>query len=141
MSQFPNPNPAGKKSVFWSDPNHIFEWSLRPAWRTALFLAPIIAGSVWLSHVAVVIARVTYQTETVSIPDIQKAIARDPNNADLIHRLGYVYSSSPTDSDMTESVKNLREAIALNPRRWDYWRDLGASCDFAGDIAVFGRGL
>jgi len=134
MSQFPNPNPAGKKSALWSSPNHIFEWSLHPAWRTALFLAPIIAGSVWLSHIAIVVARVTYQTETVSIPDIQKAITQDPNNADLIHRLGYVYSSSPTDSDMTESVKYLRQALALNPRRWDYWRDLGASCDFAGDL-------
>jgi len=135
MNQFPNPNLAGEKASSRRSSNHSFEWSLRPGWRAALFLIPIIAVSVWLSHVAIVVARVTYQTETVSIPYIQKAISQDPDNADLIHRLGYVYASSPTDSDMSESVKNLRKAIALNPRRWDYWEDLGKSCDFAGDMA------
>lgn len=135
MSQFPNPNLAGEKALSPGNSNHTFEWPLRPMWRASLFLIPLIAASLWLSHVAIVVARVTYQTETVSIPDIQKAISQDPHNADLIHRLGYVYATSPTDIDISESVKNLRRAIALNPRRWDYWEDLGKSCDFAGDMA------
>src|SRR5208337_3205172 len=55
--------------------------------------------------------------------------------ADLIHNLGSVYTTSPTDSNLSEAVKYLRQAVALNPRRWDYWSDLGKSCDFAGEAA------
>ena len=95
MNQFPNPDLAGERASFRRNSRHIFEWPLRPAWRAALFLIPIIAGSAWLSHEAIRVARVTYQVETVSIPDIQKAISQDPDNADLIHRLGLVYSSEP----------------------------------------------
>ena len=134
MSQLPNPSPGGESSSSRRTSSYSLEWSLRPAWRAVIFLAPIIAVSVWLSRVAIVVARVTYQTQTVSIPDISKAVNQDPNNADLIHRLGYVYSSSPTDSDIGESVKFLRKATVMNPRRWDYWQDLGQACDIAGDV-------
>src|SRR5271154_111241 len=101
MSQFPNPDLAGEKTPFRRNSNPNFECSLRPAWRSALFLFPLIAGSIWLSRVAILVALVTFQTETVSVPDIQKAVDLDPENADLLHRLGYVYSSSPTDSNMS----------------------------------------
>jgi tetratricopeptide (TPR) repeat protein len=91
------------------------------------------------------VARVTFQVDTVSIPDIQKAIREDPGNADLIHRLGVVYSANPADVNLDEAVKNLRQAVSINPRRWDYWADLGTSCDYAGDRAcsdeAFGRAL
>ncbi len=53
----------------------------------------------------------------------------------MIHRLGVVYSSDPTEINLSESVKYLRKAVALNPRRWDFWADLGTTCDFAGDTA------
>ena len=135
MSQFPNPDLADERASFRRNSHHTLEWSLRPWWRVALFLIPIIVGCVWLSYKAILVAHVTYQVNTVSIPDIQKAINQDPDNADLIHNLGVVYASSPTDSNVPESVKNLRKALALNPRRWDYWADLGTSCDFAGDTA------
>ena len=108
---------------------------IAPWWRAVLFLIPIIAVSVWLSLEVIRVARVTYQVDTVSIPDIQKALRQDPDNPDLIHRLGVVYSSDPTDINLSEAVKYLRKAVALNPRRWDYWSDLGTTCDFAGDTA------
>ncbi len=53
MSQLPNPDLSGERMSFLRNSNHTFEWSLRPAWRVTLFLIPIIAGSVWLSHEAI----------------------------------------------------------------------------------------
>ena len=145
MNQFPNPDFATAKASFSPNSPYVYEWSLRPVWRVALFLLPLIAGAVWLGRQAIRIAQVTYQVNTVSVTDIQKAIDKDPGNADLIHRLGVVYSTSPADIDLTEAVKNLHKAAALNPRRWDYWLDLGTSCDFAGDTqcsdAAFMRAL
>ncbi|MGO8786119.1 MAG: tetratricopeptide repeat protein [Terriglobia bacterium] len=139
MSQFPNPDHAGERASFRQNSRDTLKWSLRPWWRVAVFLIPIVAGSAWLSYKAILVAHVSYQVNTVSIPDIQKAISQDPDNADLIHNLGVVYASSPTDSNASESVKILRKALALNPRRWDYWADLGKSCDFAGDTACSDR--
>ena len=91
--------------------------------------------SVGLAWEAIRVARVTYQVDTVSIPDIQKALRQDPDNPDLVHRLGLVYSYNPTDINLSEAVKYLRQAVDLNPRRWDFWSDLGTTCDFVGDTA------
>jgi tetratricopeptide (TPR) repeat protein len=98
-------------------------------------LIPIIVGSVWLAYEAIRVARVTFQVHTVSITDIQKALRQDPGNPDLAHRLGLVYSSNPADINLSEAVKYLRQAVELNPRRWDFWSDLATTCDFMGDTA------
>ena len=135
MSESPNPAFATERGSFPANSPYFYEWSLRPWWRVALFLLPLIAGAVWLAHEAIRVSQVTYQVNTVSVVDIGKAIEKDPANSDLMHRLGVVYSSSPADIDVTEAVKYLRQAVALNPHRWDYWLDLGIGCDVAGDTA------
>jgi tetratricopeptide (TPR) repeat protein len=135
MSSFANPAPAVEQSLAPRTHNPVLEWSLRPAWRAALFLIPLVAVSVWLSLEIVRVAQVTFQVNTVSTTDIAKAIKRDPKNSDLYHRLGWVYASNPADINLEEAVKNLQQAVALNPRRWDYWSDLGVVCDFAQNTA------
>jgi tetratricopeptide (TPR) repeat protein len=135
MSQLPNPDLSGESASFRRSSNRIFEWSLRPKWRVALFLIPIIAGSSWLSYEAIRVARVAYEVDSHSIPDIEKALRLDPDNPDLFHRLGLVGSFEPTDINLSEAEKNLRKAVDLNPRRWDFWSDLGTTCDFVGDTA------
>jgi len=135
MSQFPNPGLGGERAPLRRNSLHFVEWSLRPLWRAALFLIPIIAGSLWLSPEAIRVAQATSQVDGGFIPDIQKALRQDPENADLIHRLGLVYSANSIDTNLSEAVKDLRQAAALNPRRWDYWSDLGTACDFVGDTA------
>jgi tetratricopeptide (TPR) repeat protein len=135
MSHFANSEFPNQGTTVWRTSDHLLEWSLRPLWRAGLFLVPLIAGGVWLSLQAIRVARVSYQVYTVSATDIQKAIGEDPTNGDLFHNLGLVYSSNPADIDLGEAVRNLRQATVLNPRRWDYWADLGRTCDFAGDTA------
>ncbi len=141
MSQFPNPDLAGERAPFWRNSLRTVEWSLRPPWRAALFLIPILAGSVGLSREAIRVAQATSQVDSGSIPNIQKALRQDPDNPDLIHRLGLIYSANTIDTNLSEAVKNLRKATALNPRRWDYWLDLGTTCDFVGDTACSDEAL
>jgi len=144
MRQFSQSEIGTERTPNWLDVRDV-KWSLRPAWRTFLFLAPIIAGAAYLIWDGIRVSQVTYQVNTVSVTDIKKAIQRDPANADLIHRLGVVQWSNPADIDLNESLKNLRQAVVLNPRRWDYWLDLGTGCDSAGDRAgadeAFARAL
>ena len=135
MSQLPNPDLSGERVLSRHSSNHIFESSLRPWWRVTLFLILIIAASSWLSFEAVRVAWATYELDSHSVPDLEKALRQDPNNPDLYHRLGVVYSNEPTDVNLSEAVKNLRKAVELNPRRWDFWSDLGTACDFVGDTA------
>jgi hypothetical protein len=133
MSQLLNSDFSGERVPLLCNPDHVFTWPLRPWWRVSLFLIPILAGSFWVAGQAIRVARVTYQVDTLSIPDLQKALQQDPGNPDLLHRLGWVYSYSPSDINLSEAVKYLRQATEANPRRWDLWSDLGITCDFVGD--------
>jgi tetratricopeptide (TPR) repeat protein len=131
MSQLPNPDVSIARALS----NDVWEWSLRPWWRAVIFLAPLVAGGIWLGALTVRAAQSAYRLDSLSIPAIQNALRHDPDNPDLLHRLGLVYTYDQTNIDIGESLKNLRAAVALNPRRWDYWADLGTSCDFAADTA------
>jgi tetratricopeptide (TPR) repeat protein len=135
MSQSPNSDLPGQGASFRSSSNYIFERSLRPWWRVIIFLVPVIIGSAWLAYEAVSLAWVTTQVNSVSIIDLQRALSRDPENPELVHRLGLVYSYNPTEINLSESVKYLRHAVILNPRRWECWSDLATTCDFVGDTA------
>jgi tetratricopeptide (TPR) repeat protein len=133
MNQLPNPDLYGERVSFWRSSNHIHAWSLRPWWRATFFLIAIIAGSIWLAYQTIRVAWVTSASDTFSIPEIQKALRHDRDNPDLVHWLGLVYSYNPTEINLSEAVKYLRKAVRLNPRRWDFWSDLGTTCDFVGD--------
>jgi tetratricopeptide (TPR) repeat protein len=135
MSQHPNPDLSGERASFRQNSNHILAWPLRPWWRAIIFLIPALAVCLGLTWEAIRVARATDQLDAISIAVLQKALSQDPGNYELVHRLGLVYTSDPTESNLTEAVKYLRQAAELNPRRWDYWSDLGTSCDFAGDTA------
>jgi tetratricopeptide (TPR) repeat protein len=133
MSRPPNRNLSGERASFRHDSAYAFEWSLRSSWRVALFLIPILALSASLAWEVIRVARVTTEIDKLSIIDVQRALSQDPGNTDLIHHLGLVYSLNPTDLNLSEAVKYLRMAVELNPRHWDFWADLGATCDFVGN--------
>jgi hypothetical protein len=88
-----------------------------------------------LTREVIRVAWVTTKVDSLSIIDIQKALSTDPDNTDLIHRLGLVYSYNASDLNLNEAVKYLRRAVELSPRHWDFWADLGATCDYVGDTA------
>ena len=135
MNELFNPDLSGARAPSGLSSNYILRWSLRPGWRSALFLAAILAGSVWVSVVAARAALSAYRLDADSIADVQNALRWDPDNPDLVHRLGLVYTYDQMNLNTTESLKYLRQAVALNPRRWEFWSDLGTSCDFVMDTA------
>lgn len=135
MSQLSNPVLDGERVSFWHRSSHTYQCSLRPWWRATFFLIPIIAGSLGLAYETIRVARVTSAVDTFSIAEVQKALRQDPDNPDLIHWLGMVYTDNPTEINFPEAVKYLRQAVRLNPRRWDFWSSLGTTCDFVADTA------
>ncbi len=135
MSQFTSPELSGERASFRQSSNYTREFSLRPWWRAALFLTLIIGGSVWLSLKVGRVAWITTLVNSRSIPSIEKALRQDPANPELFHRLGVIYSYEAADVNLSEAEKDLRRAVELNPHSWDYWADLGTTCDFTGDTA------
>jgi len=130
-----NPDLSGKGTPVRQSSDDIREWSLRPVWRAALFLAAVTAFSLWMCWQAGRAAWVSYRMDSLTPAEIQAAMRLDPGNPDLVHRLGLLLSSDPSGPNLPEALKYLRQSIDMSPRRWDYWFDLGTSCDFAGDTA------
>lgn len=134
MNRLSNPDQSGARGLSRQRSRDILEWTLRPWWRAAIFLIVIISGAAFLSVKAIRAAESAYWADSDSIDDIKQTLKHDPTNADLIHRLGLDYTFNPTEINTPEAVKYLRQAVSLNPRRWDFYSDLGTACDFAGDI-------
>lgn len=132
MSQLSNPEISGEPR---HNPDGSWEFPLYPWWRRALFLALVIAGGLWLAGAGIRVAWLTYELDSHSIANIEQALRHDAGNPDLYYRLGMVYALEPTDLNLSEAVKNLRKAADMNPRRWDFWLDLGKTCDYVGDTA------
>ena len=72
---------------------------------------------------------------------LQKAVALDPANPELHHRLGMVLCDSLGEADRTEGMKHLRRATELNPYAARYWSDLAWVCEMAGDTACATQGV
>lgn len=135
MTPFPNPDLSAGRSAPRRRSKYLFEWSLRPWWRAWLFLAGVIAASIVLTYETTRVALATDPMDSISIPAVQEGLAHDPGNADLLHKLGLLYASSPTEMSSTRALKYLHQAVASNPHRWEFWADLAITCDSAGDTA------
>jgi hypothetical protein len=73
--------------------------------------------------------------EAVEAGTLRKAVALDPANPELQHRLGMVLCDSLAEADRAEGVRHLRRATELNPYAARYWSDLAWVCELAGDAA------
>lgn len=118
-----------------TSPFTVYEASLRSLWRRALLLASVVI-------IAVVVGGASLRTgvaETLaasgSISDLRRALAIDPDNAELHRQLGMfdLYLSDPPDS--AESLEHLHRAVKLDSESPLYWSNLGAACESAGDRA------
>jgi tetratricopeptide (TPR) repeat protein len=111
------------------------EFSLRSRGRAALFLVavglPLIALGVETLRVA--IAATLGESQDVS--KLRWALALDPRNPDLYHRLGLIRAYGSDALAFAQGLHDLRRATELNPRVALYWLDLGAACESAGDVA------
>ena len=118
-----------------------FELALQPRWRSWVFFLVVGLGAVFLGGEALRAAFVAMLGESVEVGTLQRAVALDPANPELHHRLGMVLCDSLAEADRTEGLKHLRRATELNPYAARYWSDLAWVCEMAGDTACATQGV
>jgi Tfp pilus assembly protein PilF len=106
-----------------------------------VFCLAVGVGSAFLGGEALRAAFVAMLGESVEVGALRKAVALDPDNPELHHRLGMVLCDSLGEADRTGGVKHLRRATELNPYVARYWADLGWVCELAGDTAGATQGV
>jgi len=112
--------------------------------RAALFLMVVGLPLVALAVETLRVAIADTLGESGDVTTLRRALALDPRNPDLYHKLGLInaYGSPP---DFAQGLRDLRRATELNPRVALYWLDLGAARESAGDGAgadvAFARAL
>ena len=113
----------------------ITQHSLRSRRRATLFLVgvglPLLALAAGTLREAIVVTL----GESSDVAKLRRALALDPSNPDLYHRLGLIYAYGSEPLDVAQGLHELRRATELNPRVALYWLDLGAACEAAGDAA------
>jgi hypothetical protein len=117
------------------------ELALQPPWRSWVFFLVVGVGAVFLGGEALRAAFVAMLGESVEEETLQKAVALDPANPELHHRLGIVLCDSIREADRTEGVKHLLRATELNPYAACYWSDLAWVCELAGNTACATQGV
>ncbi|MFB3904051.1 MAG: O-antigen ligase family protein [Acidobacteriota bacterium] len=65
----------------------------------------------------------------------REAISWDPQRPDFYFQLGLLQRDKPEYQDLEAAVGNLKEAVELNPYRWDYLQELGRGYELAGNDA------
>jgi hypothetical protein len=130
----------GGYSSKWK-PLRTVEISLRPTWRSWLLLLFVVGTAVLVGGEDLRVAYVSILAESVEPVTLRHAIALDPLNPELHHRLGMALQDSPSDADRTESLKQLRLATELDPYTARYWSDLAWVCEFSGDTACETEGV
>ncbi|MGD0227443.1 MAG: hypothetical protein ABSF71_34420 [Terriglobia bacterium] len=111
------------------------EIALRPLWRSWILFLVVAAGAVFLGGGALRAAFIAMLGESDDAGTLHKAIAMDPANPELYHRLGMVLCTFSGEACQTEGWKDLRRATELDPYSARYWSDLAWVCEMAGDTA------
>ena len=92
-----------------------FEFALQPRWRSWVFFLVVGLGVVFLGGEVLRAAYVAILGESVEVGTLQRAVALDPANPELHHRLGMILCDSLAEADRAEGLKHLRRATELNP--------------------------
>ena len=108
--------------------------ALRSKLRAALFLAAVSAAALALGVEAVRISASDIALNSNDLIKLDRAVASDPDNPALRHRLGMVrlYEASPDQA--SEGLSELRRATKLGPNEALYWSDLASACESSRDI-------
>ena len=128
---------AGAESNLISAPSLLrfrsLEIALRPRWRSWVFFLAMATGALFLGEEALRAALIEIRGESDDAGTIHKAIAMDPANPELYHRLGMVLCTFSGEACRTEGWDDLRRATELDPYTARYWSDLAWVCEMAGD--------
>jgi len=103
----------------------------------------LVAGiaSALLGEEAIRAAVVAMLGESLATGTLQRAVAFDPANPELHHRLGMALCESFDEAGRTDGVSHLRRATELDPYAARYWSDLAWACEQLGDTAGATEGV
>jgi len=111
------------------------DFSLKPRWRSGLFLSLVALVALVGGAEAIRIAAVTAIEKSTEVSEVQKGLALDRDNPVLHDRLSRLYGDSLELSNLAEGVAQARRATALNPNKSDYWLTLASACESIRDNA------
>ena len=111
------------------------EFSLGSWGRASGFLVAAGLAALFIGGEAVRIGIATSLEDSVNLSQLRRALALDPANPRLHHRLGLIYSYSRGGRNSSEAIQHLRRATELNPHRAIYWLSLASACDSIRDTA------
>ena len=110
-----------------------FEIPLQPRWRSALFLVALLAGCGLVAFEALRIGTAATLGGSVDVLKLRRAVALDPANPALHHRLG-LFSFYALDNPLpSEGLRQLQLATQLNGSIATYWVGLASAYDSIGD--------
>ena len=111
------------------------EIGLRPWWRSGVFFLAAFAVALCLGGEALRAAYIAMLGDSQDAAKLEKAVALDPGDPELHHRLGMILCESFGDTARREGLRQLRRATALNPNAARYWSDLAWVCELSADPA------
>src|SRR5208283_3978249 len=114
---------------------HTLDLALHSRWRSGVFFLVVGVASALLGGEALRAGFVAMLGESLETGTLQRAVAFDPANPELQHRLGMALCESFDEAGRADGVRHLRRAIELNPYAARYWSDLAWACELAGDTA------
>jgi len=113
----------------------------RPSRRESALVLAALVLSVLLATEAVRFAIAGKLGESTEIPQIRRALVLDPANPKLYHQLGMQYYTSLEQTNLEDSVEDLRRATELRPEQAFYWSDLASVCEALGDGTCADRAI
>lgn len=110
------------------------ELELHPRWKVYLFLLAIGIPALGLGYRTSQWFWADRLATADAFSQVQRAAVLDPFNPQIREKLGLIRLFAVDEARPAEAVKNFKEAIALAPRRTDYWIDLASACDWNKDL-------
>ncbi len=103
--------------------------------RRLLFLALAAAVAIMPAFEAARIATAVTLGTSLDLATLQRALAMDPGNAEIEHRLGLLLFYSDSSPDRSRGLDHMRRAAELDADEALYWSDLAAACESSHDVS------
>jgi len=114
---------------------------LRSRAVSGAFLLVVISAVSVTGFETVRLAIVSHLADTRDVGRLQRALALDAGNPEIVRRLGLAYFYSSESPDTFRGLDYLRQAAELSKYGAPYWADYGRACDSVANLECAGRAL
>jgi len=110
----------------------VLRYDLRNSSHSAAFVLTVMVIAIAFVGSAIYLGIVESWADSSQSDQVRKAAALDPKNPAIQYRVGMLYTSAELSPD--RGLPYLRQAVAINPQRAQYWSGLGLACFATGDL-------